>query len=51
MSLITQLHSLHAQILGDRDVFYVADPVSSIRSERFLRFFARTHDRPKRFKP
>jgi hypothetical protein len=28
-----KLHSL------DRDVFYVADPISSIRAERFLRFF------------
>ncbi len=28
------LHSL------DRDVFYVDDPISSIRAERFLRFFA-----------
>jgi len=26
-------------------VFYVADPISSIRSERFLRFFAGAHDR------
>jgi hypothetical protein len=25
--------------------FYVADPISSIRFERFLRFFAGTHDR------
>jgi hypothetical protein len=24
--------------------FHVADPISSIHSERFLRFFARTHD-------
>jgi hypothetical protein len=36
--------------------FYVADPISSIRSQRFLGLFAGTHDRellgtPKRSKP
>ena len=31
--------------IPDRDVFYVADPINSIRPERFLRFCAGAHDR------
>src|SRR5438105_2375567 len=31
--------------IPNRDVFCVADPISSIRSERLLRLFAGTHDR------
>ena len=31
--------------MPNRDVFYVGDPTSSIRFERFLRLFAGTHDR------
>src|SRR5882762_5921245 len=31
--------------IPNRDVFYVADPISSIRSKRFLRFFTGAHDR------
>jgi hypothetical protein len=31
--------------IPNRDVFCVADPISSIHSERFLRLFAGTHDR------
>jgi hypothetical protein len=36
--------------IPDRDVFYVADPISSIRAERFFGFFAGAYDRERQAK-